>query len=317
MTTKYHYEVYEKIEGDNREGDQDNTRQRFTTYNVAKEYLDNLNKLVHPEPRPRRDFGIDKWRTIYPNAVDLPTANTYAEAYECIKNGGMLWVEHIECDEECEPNCCLGTEDVETLKEETENGEEFETGHYHMDTGLTPAPERLGECVDGDLEDPEGEDKESLLNCEVCDKKLYEGDYTYMTTEGQVNGEGVPEDNGDEFITMACYECGIILSNAIDEARACIARIASGKTGEDRPIVTLKNEDKYLPTISDNGDQIALIWHIEDVAQRAEEQEIEVSEKEAKDILADMLRNLDCNHGITWETIDYQLDRLVDERKKD
>lgn len=66
--------------------------------------------------------------------------------------------------------------------------------------------------------------------------------------------------------------------------------------------------------LEEDADQITLIWDTNDVIERAEEQEIEVSNDEARDILATMLRDLDHNHGITWETIDVHLAELVRER---
>lgn len=66
MSTKYHYEVYEKV------GDKHIPHaQEYETYEGAKAKVDHLNMLVHPEPRPRRDFAIDKWRTIGDNEPEL------------------------------------------------------------------------------------------------------------------------------------------------------------------------------------------------------------------------------------------------------
>ena len=84
---------------------------------------------------------------------------------------------------------------------------------YRMTDGIEL---RLGECVDGDLEPP--------MNCDVCDKDLWKGDGLYMTTDGQVNHEGNAEDNGDEHHTIACAECGEILSDAVGIARATIVK---------------------------------------------------------------------------------------------
>ena len=55
-----------------------------------------------------------------------------------------------------------------------------------------------------------------------------------------------------------------------------------------------------------NG-ELVLKWGIEDVLDRAEDQEIDITEQQAKDILVAMGCNYDCNYGITWETIDYFL----------
>lgn len=57
------------------------------------------------------------------------------------------------------------------------------------------------------------------------------------------------------------------------------------------------------------GKAIALIWDIEDVIQQAKDNDFKVpTEAEAIDILASMYRQHDCNHGITWETINVHLE---------
>ncbi len=144
MATKYYYEVYEKI-GEKKEIPH---AQEYKAYEEARAKVDHLDMLVHPEPRPRRDYGIDKWRTI---------------------------------------------EDAE--------------------------PERLGECVDGDLEAP--------FNCDVCGEELFEGDRTYMTTGGTVIDDYI-DNSGEEFYTTACTPCGQIISDAVSIAQATIVKQRGG-----------------------------------------------------------------------------------------
>lgn len=69
-----------------------------------------------------------------------------------------------------------------------------------------------------------------------------------------------------------------------------------------------KMDESTLKRIKE-GKAIALIWDIEDVIQQAKDNDFKVpTEAEAIDILAAMQHGHDCNHGITWETINAHLE---------
>ena len=60
-----------------------------------------------------------------------------------------------------------------------------------------------------------------------------------------------------------------------------------------------------------NPDKIAIIWSVEDVIDRAQENhEIEISLDQARVILHSMEKYHDCEYGITWGTIDYYIDEI-------
>jgi hypothetical protein len=64
----------------------------------------------------------------------------------------------------------------------------------------------------------------------------------------------------------------------------------------------------------DDGMAIAIIWTSCDVLQQAEDDDIELTEKEVKWILANMSAKHDANLGITWETITFWIDEAVRQR---
>lgn len=51
-----------------------------------------------------------------------------------------------------------------------------------------------------------------------------------------------------------------------------------------------------------------ILWLPQDVIDRAKEQDITLNREQAGEILESLHENHDCNDGITWETIDVQLD---------
>lgn len=57
-----------------------------------------------------------------------------------------------------------------------------------------------------------------------------------------------------------------------------------------------------------SGEAIALIWHVDDVLERAQERGISLSRDEAKEILSGIEEHHDCEVGVSWTTIDVFLD---------
>jgi len=55
---------------------------------------------------------------------------------------------------------------------------------------------------------------------------------------------------------------------------------------------------------------ISIVWSIEDVFSRAKELHYNIIEQQAIEILHNIEKNYDCNHGITWDTIDYHICQL-------
>lgn len=60
----------------------------------------------------------------------------------------------------------------------------------------------------------------------------------------------------------------------------------------------------------DETRQIAIIWDIDDVKSQAKERHMNITDQQALEILHSMKHNHDCTLGITWETINAQLDML-------
>ncbi|MCK5236183.1 MAG: hypothetical protein KAR06_04275 [Deltaproteobacteria bacterium] len=74
--------------------------------------------------------------------------------------------------------------------------------------------------------------------------------------------------------------------------------------------------DKATIKAINDGTQIAIIWDIEDVKHQAKEDGMEITEAEARDILAEMKHRHDAEYGISWTVISCYLDNLRHERKE-
>jgi hypothetical protein len=86
-------------------------------------------------------------------------------------------------------------------------------------------------------------------------------------------------------------------------------------------IARILEDADYIPEHSvrlDPENQIAIVWDAEDVIGQAEmlfDGEFYPSRKEAREIIEKMDRYHDCNYGISWETINYYLHELKDEKE--
>ena len=67
---------------------------------------------------------------------------------------------------------------------------------------------------------------------------------------------------------------------------------------------------------SGNTIEIAVSWCKEDVRGIAESSGIELSDHEIGEILNSMIDDHDAQHGITWDTIQYYVDEIKQERRK-
>lgn len=53
-------------------------------------------------------------------------------------------------------------------------------------------------------------------------------------------------------------------------------------------------------------------WHRDDIIQRAEEKEIELTEKQIDDVMSLLEHKTDCNIGINWEMIDVWIYEVIE-----
>jgi hypothetical protein len=59
-----------------------------------------------------------------------------------------------------------------------------------------------------------------------------------------------------------------------------------------------------------NKNQIAHVWNVDDVIERAKQIKVKVSKARAREILKEVdRRNKDANYGISWETFDYFIEQ--------
>ena len=71
-------------------------------------------------------------------------------------------------------------------------------------------------------------------------------------------------------------------------------------------IISSKHRKKAFKVLRDKcwTDKIAVVWGIDDVQARALEDDMEISDEDAREVLDTMLDNHDANIGINWNTID-------------
>ena len=78
-------------------------------------------------------------------------------------------------------------------------------------------------------------------------------------------------------------------------------RSSEYKKAVDHCISILKREVENL---------LLLEWCPDDIIHRAKENNMEITEKQANDIIRKMGDNHDCEYGVTWNTIDNYLDDI-------
>ena len=71
----------------------------------------------------------------------------------------------------------------------------------------------------------------------------------------------------------------------------------------------LKANETGLP------DNIAIVWTLEDVFERAAENDQELTSDDARRVLQLVDRNFDANNGINWDNIDFWISRYLRELK--
>lgn len=67
----------------------------------------------------------------------------------------------------------------------------------------------------------------------------------------------------------------------------------------------------------EKGNTIAinLTWGIDDVLQVAKDNNIKLTRKQASDVLDETLRRHDATLGVSWETIEYHIDSILNKGK--
>lgn len=83
-------------------------------------------------------------------------------------------------------------------------------------------------------------------------------------------------------------------------------------------MTTIKELKKHIERNYKDEDHVAFaIWSLDDVLVRAEENEVKISEEQAKKILDTLNDHQDCTQGITWDSIDNALNELEEEIEKE
>ncbi len=69
--------------------------------------------------------------------------------------------------------------------------------------------------------------------------------------------------------------------------------------------------------LRDSGYLVDGLWQVDDILMYAKQEEINISEEEAQEILDRIGRKWDASIGISWDTISYYLDLHLEERERD
>lgn len=64
-------------------------------------------------------------------------------------------------------------------------------------------------------------------------------------------------------------------------------------------------------------DSISITWHIDDVLQQAADDEVEITEDEAREILQLLESEHDANVGINWEVISIWISTYMRDKKNE
>lgn len=77
---------------------------------------------------------------------------------------------------------------------------------------------------------------------------------------------------------------------------------------------TVKEVIEHLQQYRNLNEHLAAhIWSEEDVLERAKENKIKITRKQAQEIIERIDRNLDSTQGITWDTLDCYINEVNDE----
>ena len=73
--------------------------------------------------------------------------------------------------------------------------------------------------------------------------------------------------------------------------------------------------DKHVEHTKKMFKSINIIWSVEDVIQRAKQENINLTETQALEILEDAKDNHDATIGINWDVLDYHIEDVANRQK--
>ena len=73
--------------------------------------------------------------------------------------------------------------------------------------------------------------------------------------------------------------------------------------------------DHAKQVLKESGYLVDGLWQVDDILMYAKQEEINISEEEAQEILDRIGRRWDASIGISWDTISYYLDLHLEERE--
>ena len=109
------------------------------------------------------------------------------------------------------------------------------------------------------------------------------------------------------------YNISLEDKEKIQSARAKLINVIfkNGYELQEHTSRLIKSKSKRALLNDDaEGNTISIVWSIDDVMERAKQDEKEITEDQARKVLKMMKDNHDCNYGITWETISAYIDQI-------
>ena len=109
------------------------------------------------------------------------------------------------------------------------------------------------------------------------------------------------------------YNISLEDKEKIQSARAKLINVIfkNGYELQEHTSRLIKSKSKRALLNDDaEGNTISIVWGIDDVMERAKQDEKEITEDQARKVLKMMKDNHDCNYGITWETISAYIDQI-------
>lgn len=79
---------------------------------------------------------------------------------------------------------------------------------------------------------------------------------------------------------------------------------------------TVQNYIEQLQNLYKPDDVIAChLWQVDDVIGKAEEMEVKVTKEQAEEIIESLHKNVDSEHGITWGTLEFEIEEKIKENE--
>ena len=80
--------------------------------------------------------------------------------------------------------------------------------------------------------------------------------------------------------------------------------------------MTIKDLIEHLKTYPFDMEVAHILWLPEDAVMRAEQRGYAITDEEANDVISSMQHHADCSIGMSWDSLDAELDDYMDDDHK-